>query len=451
MAVHLITQAGRGGPKVRLYVYNARMTRSAWRMILLASLGGTLEYYDFVIFGIFAPQIGRAFFPSQDPLVSLMVTFTTFAIGYLARPIGGLVLGRLGDKFGRRGVFLASIFITSAATLGIGIVPTYAAWGIGASLIIVLLRLTQGFCLGGELPGAITYVVESAPPMAPFVCSVVFGCVTLGVALGTTIALIVGNVLTPADAAVYGWRIAFVVGGLLGLASFWLRRSFEESPEFAELKRLEAASKEPIGELLRTHPGQIVVGIAAQSVTAVFAGLFFAYMPAYLTAVSKYDASTAVYAQTYGVVLHAMLIVAVGWLAGHYPPYLLLRIGAVILALGAYPFYAALSAHTVNIIVLMTIAAIAGALVNGTFAFVTADLFPTRIRFSGVAVVQNISQTAFGGTAPLVATALVRNLQSPVAPALVVIACGVVTCAGSFYAARQAGQVRIRSEAAALP
>jgi MHS family proline/betaine transporter-like MFS transporter len=275
--------------------------------------------------------------------------------------------------------------------------------------------------------------------------------VTLGVALGTTIALIVGNVLTPADAAVYGWRIAFVVGGLLGLASFWLRRSFEESPEFAELKRLEAASKEPIGELLRTHPGQIVVGIAAQAVTAVFAGLFFAYMPAYLTAVSKYDASTAVYAQTYGVVLHAMLIVAVGWLAGRYPPYLLLRIGAVILALGAYPFYAALSAHTVNIIVLMTIAAIAGALVNGTFAFVTADLFPTRIRFSGVAVVQNISPTAFGGTAPLVATALVRNLQSPVAPALVVIACGVVTCAGSVYAARHAGKVRIRSEAAALP
>src|SRR5207237_9848705 len=121
------------------------MTRRAWRMILLASLGGTLEYYDFVIFGIFAAQIGRAFFPSQDPLVSLMVTFTTFAIGYLARPIGGLVLGRLGDKFGRRGVFLASIFVPSAATLGIGIVPTYAAWGIAASIIVVLLRLTQGF------------------------------------------------------------------------------------------------------------------------------------------------------------------------------------------------------------------------------------------------------------------------------------------------------------------
>ena len=437
--------------RARMRPMTRAMTRGAWRMILLASLGGTLEYYDFVIFGIFAPQIGRAFFPSQDPLVSLMVTFTTFAIGYLARPLGGLVLGRLGDKFGRRGVFLASIFVTSAATLGIGIVPTYAAWGLTASLIVVFLRLTQGFCLGGELPGAITYVVESAPPIAPFVCSVVFACVTMGVALGTTIALMVGKVLTPADAALYGWRIAFVIGGLLGLASFWLRRSFEESPEFAELKRLAAASKEPIRELVRTHPGQIAIGIAAQAVTASFAGLFFAYMPAYLTGVAKYDASTAVFAQTYGVVLHALLILGAGWLADRYPAYLLNRIGAIVLAVGAYPFYAALSAHSINIVALMTLAAFAGAFVNGTFAFVTADLFPTRIRFSGVAVVQNISQTAFGGTAPLVATALVRNLQSPVAPALVVIACGLLTFAGSFYAARSSGQVRVRSEAAALP
>jgi len=436
------------------------MTRGAWRMILLASLGGTLEYYDFVIFGIFAPQIGRAVFPSQDPLVSLMVTFTTFAIGYLARPIGGLVLGRLGDKFGRRGVFLASIFVTSAATLGIGLVPTYAAWGITASIIVVLLRLTQGFCLGGELPGAITYVVESASRTAAFVCSVVFGFVTLGVALGTTIALVVGRVLPPSEAATYGWRVAFVFGGLLGLASFWLRRSFEESPEFAELKRLEAASKEPVGELLRTHSGHVIIGIAAQAVTAAFAGLFFAYMPAYLTTIAKYDPLTAVFAQTSGVVLHALLIVLVGWLADRYPPYLLLRFGAAVLVLGAYPFFAALTAHSMNILALMAIAALAGAFVNGTFALITADLFPTRIRFSGVAVVQNISQTAFGGTAPLLATALVRDLQAPAAPALIVVICGIVTFGGTFAAARHGGRVQasrrefgrgIRSEAAELP
>src|SRR5882672_9894377 len=338
------------------------MSRGAWRMILLASLGGTLEYYDFVIFGIFAPQIGRAFFPSQDPLVSLMVTFTTFAIGYLARPLGGLVLGRLGDKVGRRGVFLASIFITSAATLGIGIVPTYASWGIAASVLVVLLRLTQGFCLGGELPGAITYVVESGPRMAPFVCGVVFACVTMGVALATTIALVVGRVLSPVEAALYGWRIAFIIGGLMGLGSYWLRRSFEESPEFVKLTRLAAASKEPIGELVRTHPRQIVTGIATQAVTAAFAGLFFAYMPAYLVSVARYDAPTAVVAQTYGVVLHAALIVAAGWLAHRYAPHVLNRIGAVLLAAASYPFYAALGTHSVNTILPLTHAAVAGAL-----------------------------------------------------------------------------------------
>jgi len=420
-------------------------------MILLASLGGTLEFYDFVIFGVFAKDIAAAIFPANDPLVSLILAYATFTVGYLARPIGGLFLSHYGDRYGRRAVFLWSVFIMSGATLGMGLVPTYASWGVAASILMVTLRLIQGFCLGGELPGAITYVVESAPPMAPFVCSVVFGFVTLGVALGTTIALVVSRVLPPGEAASYGWRIAFVIGGLLGLASFWLRRSFEESPEFTELKRLAAASKEPIGELLRTHPGQVVIGIAAQAVTAVFAGLFFAYMPAYLATVAKYDALTSVFAQTYGVVLHALLIVVVGWVADHYRPHLLLRIGAVVLAIGAYPFFTALAAHAMNILVLMTMAALAGAFVNGTFAFVTADLFPTRIRFSGVAVVQNISQTAFGGTAPLVATALVRNLQSPVAPAFVVMACGLVTFAGSFYAARQSGKVRIRSEAAALP
>jgi predicted MFS family arabinose efflux permease len=271
----------------------------------------------------------------------------------------------------------------------------------------------------------------------------------MGVALATTIALVVGRILSPAEAALYGWRIAFIIGGLMGLVSYWLRRSFEESPEFLQLKRLAAASKEPIGELVRTHPWQIVTGIATQAVTASFAGLFFAYMPAYLAAVTKYDASTAVFAQTYGVFLHAALILGAGWLANRYAPHVLNRIGAVILTVGAYPFYIALSNHSVNIVLLMTLAAIAGALVNGTFAFVTADLFPTRIRFSGVAAVQNISQTVFGGTAPLLATALIRDMQNPAAPAFVVIVCGVITFAGSFAAGRYGGRVRARRAAAA--
>lgn len=418
------------------------MTRGAWRMVLLASLGGTLEFYDFVLFGIFAREIGLAMFPSGDPLVSLMLAFTTFAVGYLARPIGGLVLGSLGDRFGRRGVFLASIFIASAATLGIGLVPDYATLGITASAIVVTLRLVQGFCLGGELPGAVTYVVETAPRQAPFVCAVVYACVTLGVAMATGIALVVGGVMGPDAAVQYGWRIAFIVGGVLGLAGYWLRRSFEESAEFAELKRIRAVSTQPLRELARTHRSPIATGMAAQCATAGFNGLFFAHMPAYLASVVGYAPRDAVFAQTFAVILHAALILLAGRLALRVAPHVLLRAGAIVLALGAYPFYAALAGRSIDLLMLMTAAAVGGALVNGTFAFITADLFPTRVRFSGIALAQNVTQSVFGGTTPLIATALIATLGRPEAPAAYLAACAAVGVAASLAAPRFNRQIQ---------
>src|SRR5437588_720916 len=158
---------------------SATLSAAGWRIVLLASLGGTLEFYDFVVFGIFAKDIADAIFPSTSPIVSLMASFAAFATGYLARPIGGIVLSHYGDRFGRRRVFLGSVFVMSGATLGMGLVPSHAQWGGAASMLMVLLRLVQGFCLGGELPGALTYVVETAPRFAPLVCGVVFVCCAL--------------------------------------------------------------------------------------------------------------------------------------------------------------------------------------------------------------------------------------------------------------------------------
>src|SRR5216684_9256557 len=157
----------------------ARLSTAGSRIVLLASLGGALEFYDFVIFGVFAKDIADAIFPNPTPLVSLMVSFAAFAAGYLARPIGGIILSHFGDRYGRRQVCLVSIFVMSGATFGMGLVPSFASWGAAASVLMVTLRLLQGFCLGGELPGALTYVVETAPQRAPFVCGMVFSCVTL--------------------------------------------------------------------------------------------------------------------------------------------------------------------------------------------------------------------------------------------------------------------------------
>src|SRR4029453_9517 len=190
--------------------------------------------------------------------------------------------------------------------------------GAGARLLMVTLRLIQGFCLGGELPGALTYVVETAPKHAPFVCGVVFSCVTMGGAVATGISLAVRTWRPPESVGWLGWRLAFVIGGLGGVLSFFLRRSLEESPEFARMKQI--ALRRPFGEVLRRHFLPALLGIAALAATGGFNGLFFAHMAAYLTGVLHYEPRQAITAQTIGVVVHALSILAVGRLADRGAP-----------------------------------------------------------------------------------------------------------------------------------
>jgi MHS family proline/betaine transporter-like MFS transporter len=419
-----------------------RIDRAGWRIVLLASLGGTLEFYDFVIFGVFARDIAAAVFPSTEPIVSLMASFAAFAAGYLARPIGGIVLSHYGDRYGRRMVFLWSVFIMSGATLGMGLVPSYAQWGVAASALMVTLRLIQGFCLGGELPGALTYVVETAPRIAPFVCGVVFACVTMGVAVATGVSLSVRTFLDPALVPVYGWRIAFILGGLGGVLSFVLRRSLEESPEFARMKSF--AVRQPFRELLRTNLVHVLIGCAILAGTGTFNGLFFSHLPAYLTAVLQYDARQAVLAQTVGVVASAIGILVTGWLGDRIPPRYLLRAGVTLLLVFAMPFYSALESRAVNLTLLCTLAGLSAGLTNGSFAVLLTDLFPTRIRFTGVALVFNVSFTIFSGTAPLVATSLIRDTGTPTSPAYLMMFSAVLALLGSVWVERHGGNVMKR-------
>ncbi len=416
-----------------------RITAAGWKIVLLASLGGTLEFYDFVIFGVFARDIAAAVFPANDPIVSLLLAFATFTVGYLARPIGGIVLSHYGDRYGRRAVFLWSVFVMSAATLGMGLVPTYAAWGVGASVLMVTLRLIQGFCLGGELPGALTYVVETAPRIAPFVCGVVFACVTMGVAVATGVSLSVRTYMDAALIPAYGWRVAFILGGLGGVLSFMLRRSLEESPEFARMKSL--AVRQPFRELLRTHMPQVAVGCALLGAIGCFNGLFFSHLSAYLSALLKYDAREAVLAQTVGVIVMAAGTLLVGWIGDRIAPRHLLRAGALILLVAAYPFYSAVESRTAGLVTLCAMAGLAGALSAGSFAVLLTDLFPTRVRFTGVALAFNISFTLFSGTAPLVATSLIEQTHNNASPAFMMMGSAAIALVGSLLAGRYGGNV----------
>ena len=412
--------------------------RSQWRVIILSSLGGALEFYDFVIYSMFAQYIGAAFFPASDPLNSLMLSFTVFAVGYVARPVGGIVFSHFGDKYGRRRVFIIAMLTMSLATISMGLLPTYAQWGAAASALMVLLRLLQGFCLGGELPGAITYVVETAPKKAGFAAGFIFFCVNSGVALASGLSLVVHEVLAPDEVSAWGWRIGFLFGGVLGLVSFWLRLSLEETQEFKQMKA--HASKQPFVELVKSHPANIAVGVAALTATAGFNGLLFA-MPAFLPRVMGYDSVQAIEAQNVCLVILSFGLLAAAWLGDRIPRRWILGTGALLLVLLAIPFFTAAADKSVNLLVLFAGAGLVASLVNGPMAGVVADLFPTRIRFSGVALSFNLAFSIFSGIAPLAAAALVRIIGSPTGPAYYMCGCAGLTFIGSLFLHRYDGRI----------
>ena len=413
--------------------------RSQWRVIILSSLGGALEFYDFVIYSMFAQYIGAAFFPATNQLDSLMYSFSVFAVGYLARPLGGLVFSHFGDKYGRRRVFIISILAMSAATICMGLLPTSSSIGTSASALMVLLRLIQGFSLGGELPGAITFVVETAPRTAGFASGFIFFCVNTGVALASGLSLIVHEVLPESQIATWGWRIGFLFGGVLGLVSFWLRLSLEETAEF-QLLRKEAAAKLPFAELVRSHPAQVITGISSMVATAGFNGLLFA-MPAFLPRVMGYTPVEAIQAQNVCLVILSAGLLSAAWLGDRIPRRWILGTGGLVLLLFSVPFFNAAASHSMGLLALFAWAGVAASLVNGPMCGVAADLFPTRIRFSGVAVSFNLAFSIFSGIAPLAATWLVARTGSPVGPAYYMCFCAFLTLVGSFFLHRYDGRI----------
>ena len=253
------------------------------------------------------------------------------------------------------------------------------------------------------------------------------------------VSLSVRTWLDPALVPVYGWRIAFIIGGLGGVLSFVLRRSLEESPEFERMKSL--ASRQPFGELLRTHKMHVLVGCALLAGTGCFNGLFFSHLPAYLSGVLQYDPRQAVFSQTVGVMASAVGILFTGWLGDRIPPRLLLRMGVTLLLVFSYPFYLALESRSVNLTVLLILAGLAAGFTNGSFAVLLTDLFPTRIRFTGVALVFNVSFTIFSGTAPLVATTLIRESGQLASPAFLMVGSAVLALLGSLWVDRYGGNV----------
>lgn len=415
------------------------LSRSQWRVISLASLGGSLEYYDFIVYGIFAQYIARQFFPASDPHVSMILSFSVLALGFLARPLGGIVLSGLGDRFGRRPVFLGSLFCTTAATILIGILPGYETWGLAAPLLLVGLRLVQGICLGGELPGALTYAVEAAPQRAGLACGVIIFCVNGGVLVATLVNLGIQHVLPAADVASYGWRVAFLLGGFIGCVSYALRRSLEESPEFL---RMHSHPSNPVTELLRHHWRAVLTGAGVAAVVGGFNGMLYGFIPAYLVQTLHYGASETALAMTTALLVSSAGLIVAGWAGDYLPRHLILRGGAFLLMVAAVPLWALITAGTDQLVLVLGALSLVFSICSGIWPSIVATLFPTRVRFSGIALSYNVSITVLSGFAPLVASALISGSGLHAAPAVYIAACTALTFVSTFAVPKLTGVAR---------
>jgi len=387
-----------------------RLTKTNRRTLWLAALGGALESYDFVIFVFFANSLGDLFFPPGIPdWLRQFQTFGIFAVGYLIRPLSGVLIAHSGDLRGRKQMFTFSIFLMALATLGIGLLPTYSTLGPIAPVCLLLLRIGQGAAVGGEVPGAWVFVSEHVRPSRIGVaCGLMSFGVGGGILLGSLIATGLNIALPPSQFASYGWRIAFLLGGLFGLLSVYLRRLLAETPVFEELKARQALANEmPLKAAFRGYRSEIIVSVLLTWMISATVVVTILMMPALLEKVYHVPRLESLQANSLATLALGAGGVLVGWLTDRFGPGRVLLVGCPILAVAAYTLYTVIQVSPAFLVPLYMFTGLAvGVGMVGPFFMIEA--FPPPIRFTGVAFSYNTSYAIFGGFTPLLVSWLLQ-------------------------------------------
>ncbi|MDX7694710.1 MFS transporter [Aeromonas dhakensis] len=393
------------------YDHSRPLNRQDYKTLSLAALGGALEFYDFIIFVFFAVVIGELFFPADIPeWLRQFQTFGIFAAGYLARPLGGIIMAHFGDLIGRKRMFTLSIIMMALPTLLIGLLPTYAVLGIAAPLLLLLLRILQGAAIGGEVPGAWVFVAEHVPARRIGVaCGTLTAGLTAGILLGSLVATAINRGMSPSEVSNWGWRLAFVLGGVFGIVAMYLRRWLHETPVFAEMQANKALAEElPLKTVLRSHKGSVVISMLLTWLLSAGIVVVILMTPTYLQKVhgiSPADALTAnslaILALTLGCIVYGRLIDALG--SG--PTFML---GSLLLAGASYAFYHGLASDTSQLVPLYVLAGFAVGIV-GAVPYVMVNAFPAVVRFSGLSFSYNVAYAIFGGLTPMLVTLWMKS------------------------------------------
>lgn len=383
-------------------------------------IGNVLEWYDFAVFGYLAPIISCQFFPSEDKMAALIKTFGVFAIGYVIRPLGGIIFGQIGDRYGRKKALIASVAMMAIPTTLVGCLPTYAQVGILAPILMLALRILQGFSVGGELIGSISYLVEVAPPNRRGYLGSwsLFSAVT-GILLGSIAGVIVHSII-PADALrAWGWRLPFLAGLIIGITGTWMRRSMVESPEFLDAAKTGLIQRAPLIEALRTAPGKIFQVLLMNMVMGTGLYMLFLWMPTYLQNILHPPVPHALLINSIAMLLLICVMPFAGWLSdktGRRPVLLTAALG---MGITVYPLFLLIDrGDPLMVFFAQCIFSIWVGALYGVMPATMGELFPANMRYSAMGLGYNTAFAFFCGTAPMVSTYLIKTTGIITAPAI---------------------------------
>ena len=384
--------------------------KSLHKVALAGMIGNGLEWYDYMIYSYSAPIIAKLFFPSTDVFVSLIAAYGVFAAGYIMRPLGAILFGYIGDRFGRKASLAMSILLMAIPTAFIGLLPGFAQIGRAAPILLTCLRLIQGIALGGEFSGSITYIVEHSPKnKRHFAGSLSIISLVSGVLLGSVVATTFARNLTTPELYSWGWRLPFIIGFLIGLVGLYIRSFLSESPEYENAKKGNQLADKPIREVFTKHWRSVAAATGLYMAVTVPFYMLTVFMNSFLSVTLHYSLSDSLLLNTIAMITLLIFMPISAILSDYFGNRIVLSISAFMLLISAIPIfwfltqgifmYALIGEVVFATILAFYIAPIPTALV---------DLFPTRIRYSGMAIACNLCATLFGGTTPLVSTKLLQ-------------------------------------------
>jgi MHS family proline/betaine transporter-like MFS transporter len=417
------------------------LSKDARRRVLWGSfIGNFVEWFDYAVYGYLASTIAAAFFPESDKQTALLATFAVFAISFFVRPLGGFVWGHIGDRLGRRTALSLSILIMSGATFCIALIPSYSLIGVGAPIILLVIRVIQGFSAAGEYAGASAFLVEYAPAnRRGMYAAVVPASTAAGLLLGSLLAAVLSLVLNDQQMADWGWRLPFLLAAPMGLIGRYIRTRLEDTPAFRELAKEDKVDHAPVKDMFARHWRSLVLAVGAVLLNAVGFYVILSYMPTYLSTELGFGATESFVATTIALVTYIGFIFLTGLASDRFGRKRVLITASVLFIALTVPAFMLLDTGNFAVILLVEIF-LGGMLTlnDGTLPSFLAELFPTRIRYSGFAVSFNLANAIFGGTAPFMATLLIGLLHTKLAPAWYLVAASIVSliavlCAKETY------------------